>query len=223
MALNNTGPISLAGATTGQSIALEVGQTATQQITFQTTTVRTLSNTTSGSVVIMPTNFYGRSLATNLTISADTTNYNIFTAAGSPTTATTVNLTINAGVTVGGLSLTPAITIGQFPSGSNITIYNYGSILGSRGTGGTSGVGGNGGNAIYAVYTNQTMTINNYAGATIAGGGGGGGKGGQGAQAYQNTGWQYQGVTSGCSGGSCDTACNEIGYQACLGSCNCEC
>jgi hypothetical protein len=63
MTMNSSGPISLAGSTTGQSIALEIGQSATATISYQTTLVRTLSGTSSGSTVVMPTNFYGKSLA----------------------------------------------------------------------------------------------------------------------------------------------------------------
>jgi len=219
MALNNTGPISLAGSTTGQSIALEIGQTATSTISFQTANVRTLSNTASGSTVVMPTNFYGRSLATNLTISATTTNYNIFTAAGSPTSATTVNLAINAGVTVGGVGGTPAITVGQFPAGSTITINNSGLIVGTGGTAGSGGVGGNGGNAILANYANQTMVINNLAGATIAGGGGGGGKGGTGGPGVYQSGVESAGPASAPSYLNCDIACSYVGANYCQGGC----
>ena len=63
MPLNNTGPISLAGSTSGESLAVEIGQGATSTISFETALVRTLSGTSAGTTVIMPTNFYGKALS----------------------------------------------------------------------------------------------------------------------------------------------------------------
>jgi len=61
MALNSSGPISLGGSTSGQSINLEIGQTATQTVSLNQTAVRALAGkTTAGSSVIMPTDFYGK-------------------------------------------------------------------------------------------------------------------------------------------------------------------
>lgn len=60
MALNASGPISLGGSTTGQSINLELGQSATAQVSLNNTNVRTLAGVSSGAIV-MPTNFYGKS------------------------------------------------------------------------------------------------------------------------------------------------------------------
>lgn len=62
MPLNNSGPISLAGSTAGQSIALELGQSATGQISLNATNVRTLAGKPTGAVV-MPIDFYGKSTA----------------------------------------------------------------------------------------------------------------------------------------------------------------
>ena len=64
MTLNSSGPISLGGATTGQSIALELGQSATGQISLNDTNVRTLAGVSSGAIV-MPLNFWGKSSAAN--------------------------------------------------------------------------------------------------------------------------------------------------------------
>lgn len=61
MALNNSGPISLGGSTAGQSVNLELGKSATAQISFNDTAVRTLTGTSAGTALIMPTNFYGKS------------------------------------------------------------------------------------------------------------------------------------------------------------------
>lgn len=61
MALNSSGPISLGGSTAGQSVNLELGQSATAQISFNDADVRSLTGTSSGTALIMPTNFYGKS------------------------------------------------------------------------------------------------------------------------------------------------------------------
>lgn len=62
MALNTSGAISLAGATTGESIAVELGQSASGVISLNDTNVRSLAQVPSGAI-IMPTNFYGKSSA----------------------------------------------------------------------------------------------------------------------------------------------------------------
>ena len=64
MALNGSGPISLGGTTTGQSIAIELGGSGTAQISLNDTNVRTLAGVSSGAIV-MPTNFWGKSNVTN--------------------------------------------------------------------------------------------------------------------------------------------------------------
>lgn len=58
--LNSSGPISLGGSTTGQSVNLQLGQSATAQISFNDTAVRTLTGTSAGTALVMPTNFYGK-------------------------------------------------------------------------------------------------------------------------------------------------------------------
>ena len=60
MALNPSGAISLAGPTAGQSIAVELGVSATATISLNDTNVRTLAQVPSG-VIVMPTDFYGKS------------------------------------------------------------------------------------------------------------------------------------------------------------------
>jgi hypothetical protein len=62
--MNTSGPISLAGPTAGQSIAIEVGQTAVSTISLNDTIVRTLAGVPSGAIT-MPTNFYGKRLSTS--------------------------------------------------------------------------------------------------------------------------------------------------------------
>jgi len=60
MTLNASGPISLGGSTTGESINLELGLSATAQISLNDTAVRTLAGVASGAITV-PTNFYGKS------------------------------------------------------------------------------------------------------------------------------------------------------------------
>ena len=61
MALNNSGPMSLGGSIPGQSIALELGKGATEQISLGDSNVRTLAGKPSGAIT-MPTDFYGKSV-----------------------------------------------------------------------------------------------------------------------------------------------------------------
>jgi len=63
MTLNSSGPISLGGSTAGQSINLELGQSATATVSLNDANVRSLAGVPSGAIV-MPTNFYGKSAVT---------------------------------------------------------------------------------------------------------------------------------------------------------------
>ena len=60
MALNPSGAISLAGPSAGQSIAVELGLSATAAISLNDVVVRTLAGVASG-VIVMPTDFWGKS------------------------------------------------------------------------------------------------------------------------------------------------------------------
>jgi hypothetical protein len=60
MALNSSGAISLAGATTGESIAIEIGQSSTATISLNDANVRSLAGISSG-VISMPIDFWGKS------------------------------------------------------------------------------------------------------------------------------------------------------------------
>lgn len=60
MALNSSGPISLGGATTGQSINLELGQSSISVVSLNDTNVRGLAGVSSGAIT-MPTDFWGKS------------------------------------------------------------------------------------------------------------------------------------------------------------------
>lgn len=63
MALNSSGPISLAGSVSGQSIALELSLSASGEISLNQTNVRALAGKSTGAVV-MPTDFWGKSALT---------------------------------------------------------------------------------------------------------------------------------------------------------------
>jgi len=60
MALNPSGPISLGGTTAGESIAVELGQPGTTQISLNDTAVRDLAGVASGQIT-MPGDFWGKS------------------------------------------------------------------------------------------------------------------------------------------------------------------
>lgn len=62
MPMNSSGPISLGGATAGQSINLEIGSPATSTVSLNDTLVRTLAGVVTGQIVI-PTDFYGKSIS----------------------------------------------------------------------------------------------------------------------------------------------------------------
>ncbi len=99
MALNGSGPISLIGATAGQSIQQELGLSG--QISLLDSAVRTLAGVPTGSVT-MPTNFYGKSSVFSFTISSNQQEANLRTlalAAGWDGTSS-VTATVNAGVYV---------------------------------------------------------------------------------------------------------------------------
>jgi hypothetical protein len=86
--MNSSGPISLGGATTGQSINLEIGSPATSTVSLNDTIVRTLAGVVSGQIV-MPTDFYGKSISnsyfqvfTSPSLSTGFGNYLTFDPAG---------------------------------------------------------------------------------------------------------------------------------------------
>jgi len=189
MALNASGPISLGGTTAGQSIELENGGPGTVQISLNDTAVRSLAGVPgTGTTIIMPTNFYGKSnrVQINLTISANTQNYDVYANRG-PTYAagtTDVTVTVNPGVVVGSSAVpTYAMLVpSAFNPADTVKIVNNGIVIGAGGNGGAggtarSGTGGFGGSAGgNSIYVNRPTTITNN--GTVASGGGGGGGGG---------------------------------------------
>jgi hypothetical protein len=92
MALNPSGAISLAGPSAGQSIAVELGQSATATISLNDVNVRTLAQVPSG-VIVMPTDFYGKSPFVYIP-----TQRGIIYAGENPGDSNTYNLVSNTGV-----------------------------------------------------------------------------------------------------------------------------
>ena len=130
MALNPSGPISLGGTTAGQSIALEIAAPGTAQIALNDAGVRTLAGpsfATPGTVIIMPTDFYGKSSVFNFNVPAGT-DVNLRAAAitaGWPGSGA-VQATVQPGTTLQSSSTGAyALTInGAWPGG--ITLNNQG-------------------------------------------------------------------------------------------------
>lgn len=94
MALNGSGPISLGGSTTGQSIALELGLSAAGEISLNQATVRNLAGVATG-VIIMPTNFWGKS---NLAIFGDGSNGALNISSGTLSSGEYTSVTISGSV-----------------------------------------------------------------------------------------------------------------------------
>jgi len=84
------------------------------------------------------------------------------------------SVTVNPNITVYGSTGATAFTIGSFPAGSLINVYNDGIIAGGGGYGAALGGAGGPGAAAMSIST-RTNIYNN--GAIIGGGGGGGGGG----------------------------------------------
>ncbi len=83
MTLAASGAISLGGSTATRSINLELGQSATAQISLNDANVRSLAGVPSGAIVV-PTNFYGKSAAPVVNF----TNQSVFAAnSGAPASA----------------------------------------------------------------------------------------------------------------------------------------
>jgi len=119
-----------------------------------------------------------------LTISSNTSNYNLFAALGNPTGPVTVDVTINSGVIVSSTSTSnPAFDTGAMPAGSRVIIINNGQIIGKGGNGGNGGsstptAGAAGGSAGDAINFQTDVIVDNTNGDIFGGGGGGGGGGG---------------------------------------------
>lgn len=189
MALPSSGALSLSMVNT------ELNKSAFAAISMGDADVRALFGKPSG--VISLSDGYGKSASfvKTLTITANTQNYNIRSAAiaagWDEVTPANVTVVINAGVYVGASSTANfGITTGSFPAGSVITIVNNGYIVGCGGAGGQGGSKyGSGGSGGSAISMNYPVTIQNN--GSIFGGGGGGGGGS----------WGYNDVLGAAGGG----------------------
>ena len=183
MALPTSGTITL------DEIHVEAGGTTNTTATINDADIRALIGKAAG-VTMSFDEWYGASAAVtiNLTIGANTNNYNIQNSRGGTYVAgvTTVNLTINSGVTVGSTSTgTYALDTGTgWASGDVINIINNGTVKGCGGNGGAGGnivyntsftngsAGAVGGQAFRAQFA---CTFTNNGSVYGCGGGGGGG------------------------------------------------
>jgi hypothetical protein len=181
MTMVSSGPISLGGTATtsglNQSVNVELGRSGTASINMNESAVRTLAGVPSGAITM--NNFYGKANQFSFTVSANTTNFNLRSAAVSSgwNQNSRVVCTINSGVTISSTSTgTAACTInGSFPGG--VEMINNGTILGAGGAGGGGNRGGaSGGGGGLGLLVQSAVTINNV--NRISGGGGGGGGGG---------------------------------------------
>ena len=215
MTLNSSGPISLAGATAGQSIAVELALGTTTVISLNDSAVRTLAGVPSGAIT-MPTNFYGKSntVTISYTFTSSTTNasLNISSISGYSAGKSIITVTVNSGIylyatTTGnyGLNLTGGTT------GDTLTLVNNGYIMGQ---GGKTSAGG----PALNIGTGIGLTINNVG---YIGGGGGAGRNahyifnaGGGGGAGGGAGSNYCGFVTGGAGGA-------IGGSGCNGGTSC--
>lgn len=197
------------GAISLSQVENEIFGTTTSQISLNDSSVRSLAGIASGAISLG--SLYGKSNAVqvNLSITANTSNYNIYNAALAAnsavgTKAANVTLTISGGAYVYGVyngirALNPNASIAGLDTGtgwiagSTITVVNNGFITGwggdnqltdnsGAGTNGNGVTGGDGGDAIAASWP---MTFTNN--GTVAGGGGQGGFGGNGSSPSNGT------------------------------------
>ena len=166
-------------------------------------------------------------LALDLTISSNTNDYNLFTRAGSPSSAININLVIQPAVQVASTTISHGAIYGSsnFPAGSTVAIINNGVVYGLNGIGGVGGkgaagchsgryagaggAGGAGGNAIDLIA--NTVIINN--GRIWSGGGGGGGGGAAGGGSSGS----YRASPGGSGGGGSTGGAGGFG-----GGCSCS-
>lgn len=187
----------ITGQISFSDINTALGRASNTSFSLGDTLVRQLTNQLSGSINM-------NNAHASAYIGSTTTNVNLLSTFGSPSTVTSYKALIPSGVTVGATSGNTALTVGQFASGSSIVINNYGAIQAYGG-----GSSSSGGDAINANYPNQTVTINNQTGATIYGGGGGGGRGGNGGSGGSGGQGYYVNITY--SFYFCRCSCNPYG------------
>lgn len=201
MALQTSGQISL------DDINIELGNASGATISLGDADVRGLIGKASG-VSASISEWYGASSEIQLTISSNTSNYNVYSAAiisgqgWSP--GTNIRLIINSGVYVYATTTSTAAITVDSAIGADVIIENSGYIMGMGGRGGvsSSNSGSPGGKGINSTLAAGALYITNNSGAYITGGGGGGGAsacGGGGGAGGGNGGYGWNG--GGGSGG----------------------
>lgn len=201
MALPSSGPISLS------DVNVELGLSATAQISLNDSAVRALFGIGSGAIDM--NTGYGKANQFAFTISSNQTNANLATLATNAgwNGTSKVVATIGSGIYISSSSTgTPALTVnGSFAGG--VDLINNGYIVGMGGNGGSanSGVGSSGGTAL---SVSSAISITNN--GTVAGGGGGGGAGGWGRITDGYQAYRYANGGGG-GGGRSSAAANSSG------------
>ena len=214
MALNASGPISIAGTTAGESIQIELNGNGTTTMSLNDASVRTLAGpafTTPATTIQMPTNFYGKSNRATLSVTYSTNTTNATVAIGSLpgyiAGTSDITITINSGVYVYSTSVSNSgLTITGGTAGDTLNIVNNGFILGQGGFGAGTNTGFQAQAGGPALSLSYPATINNTnPAAFVAGGGGGGGlssgSAGGGGGAGGAAGGNGPGGTGGAGGG----------------------
>lgn len=210
MPLNTSGPISLGGSTTGQSVNLELGRSATASVSLGETEVRDLAGVSSGAISL--SNLYGASAISNYTIEMVLTGggggggRRAGGGGGAGGVHVVNNITVN-------LDTTYTITYGAGgaadTSGSNSSAFGYTAIGGGRG--GTyqdpGATGGSGGGSRASGYSLTTV-------AGASGTSGQGNDGGDGQSKY----WHVAaGGGGGISGAGVDGDANQSSTYSFVG------
>ena len=201
MAMNSSGPISLAGPNIGQSIALTIGRTATSTTSLNDPDVRTLAQVPSGPIE-MPTNFYNKAWSANAADFFMMGGGGTYGNGGNPGGGGQMVTVLSAPVTKG---VQYNITVGAAGSSSSVFNGAYTAIAGGNGGGWTNGSSTctNGGTGA----TGGTGGYSLCPGTTCSGGGSsiGAGSGGTSAIYLQNNGsgctaWSANGGSGGLGG-----------------------
>jgi hypothetical protein len=135
-------PLPSSGQITLDEMHVEAGGSTTTEGAVNDADIRSLIGAASGGPNLAFTDWYGASgsVTINITISSNTNNYNLWNSKGGTYSAgnTTVNVTINSGVTIGSTSQGGyAFTTGLgWVTGDVINITNNGTIKGRGGDGG---------------------------------------------------------------------------------------